>query len=190
MTHPDDRLIEGIRQQDKAVIHEIYDLYQSRIIHMVQKKGGSVEDGEDVFQQALGVVLFRMVQRPDFELTSKLYTLLFSISKRLWQRQLQKKRRETITDDLPEGFTNQIEEILEDRERASILWQHIDNLGNDCNRLFDMSFRQHMSDEDISSELGLQNKGSIRVKRTRCKKRLIASLRSDPRYLEILHQVA
>lgn len=188
MSNLDDRFIKGIRSHDRAIIHEIYDRFQGRIISMIKERTGTTEDGEDVFQRALGDVLYRMIQKPDFKLTSRFYTLLHGIAKIIWQKELRKRKQVLIADQLPEGLVEEVNEVLEQREREKVLWRHIEQLGKECSKLFRLTLIDKLKDAQIAEIFNISNVGSIKVKRTRCKKRLLISLKSDPIYNDLAKQ--
>jgi DNA-directed RNA polymerase specialized sigma24 family protein len=56
---------------------------------MILRNGGTGQDAEDIFQEAL-IVFCRRIEDPDFQLTSKPSTYLFSVCRFLWKDELKK----------------------------------------------------------------------------------------------------
>ena len=51
---------------------------------MIHSNGGRPQDAEDVFQEAL-IILVGKIRKSDFKLTAKLSTYLFSVCRFLWK---------------------------------------------------------------------------------------------------------
>lgn len=91
--HPDQRLIEGLRQGDNAVIQEIYDRYSKAIINWVLKNNGSAEAAKDLFQDGL-IKVFLMAGNPDFKLRCSFGYFFSVICHRKWIDQLRKNKKQ------------------------------------------------------------------------------------------------
>jgi RNA polymerase sigma factor (sigma-70 family) len=91
--HSDHRFIEALRQDDPRGIDEIYKRYAPEAIRWVQNNNGSVDDAQDVFQEAV-VVLFEKAQKLEFVLTCPLGALLYVLYSRKWLDKLRAKKRE------------------------------------------------------------------------------------------------
>ena len=83
---------------------------------MIRSRGGTSNDAEDIFQEAL-IILVRKVKaagqttgsdqaKPaEFTLTAQLSTYLFSVCRYLWKDEL-KKRRHEVSSDFAENYPN------------------------------------------------------------------------------------
>lgn len=92
--HSDHRYIEALRVHDQKVIHEIYRNHSAQTLRWVLARGGSSDDAQDVFQEAL-VAVFEKAQNHDFVLTCPLGALLHVIGSRKWVDRLREKSRDT-----------------------------------------------------------------------------------------------
>lgn len=91
--HADQRYIEALRRNDARVIREIYQQYSSQTLRWVVSRGGSPDDAEDVFQEAL-VAIFEKVREKDFVLSCPLGALLHIICSRKWIDRVRQKNRD------------------------------------------------------------------------------------------------
>ncbi|MFN0217101.1 MAG: RNA polymerase sigma factor [Saprospiraceae bacterium] len=92
--HSDHRYIEALRQKDERSIREIYKQYSAQTIRWVVSRGGSADDAQDVFQDAL-VAIFEKAQNADFVLTCPFGALFQIICSRKWIDRLRQKNRDS-----------------------------------------------------------------------------------------------
>ena len=59
---------------------------------MVMANSGTEDDAYDIFQEAF-VVLFQNCQKEDFILTSEPCAFLFGVSKNLWKKELERRKK-------------------------------------------------------------------------------------------------
>ncbi len=134
----DQEIINLIRAQkeDKAFVK----LYKNQraVVKYIKSKGGSTEDAQDVFQEAL-LVFHQKCKKPDFMLTSSIATYLFSVARFLCSNQLSKKGISTanlLNDDFFAEFNNDFEQ----EAAAKIAEQAIKQLGQQCRRLLTLFY--------------------------------------------------
>jgi RNA polymerase sigma factor (sigma-70 family) len=62
----------------------------------ILKNTGSLEDAEDIFQEAMLVVVDKM-SNPEFELTCSPGTFIFAVTRNLWLNKLKEKKRLSVS---------------------------------------------------------------------------------------------
>ena len=75
-----ENLIEKIRVQDRETLLSIYKEVFPMVEKYIQRNSGTSTDAQDIFQDAL-YLLIKKTDDVSFELTAKLSTYLFGISK-------------------------------------------------------------------------------------------------------------
>jgi DNA-directed RNA polymerase specialized sigma24 family protein len=80
--YSDFAIIEGLRLHSDYIIKYVYKEFFSFHPLPDQTNAGLEEDAEDIFQEALYIIL-KKLQEDDFELSSSFLTYLYSISKNL-----------------------------------------------------------------------------------------------------------
>ena len=111
-------LIRGLSVNDKISIEAIYRDNYVIIQRLVLNNNGTEDDAKDIFQEAL-IVLFEKAKSGAFELNCQIKTYLYSVSKRLWLKRLQKNSRfELQSNGLEE--TVYVEEDLGMHEKRNV----------------------------------------------------------------------
>ena len=93
--------IIGIRQGDAKTIRETWQDYSPVVSRWVIGGGGSGDDVQDIFQDAL-LIVYDKAGVPDFKLTSKFSTYFLGICRNLTGNLFQKKYFRHVT--IPEEF--------------------------------------------------------------------------------------
>jgi len=62
------QLLEGIAANDRKITEQVYRDNYKQVQAWVQTRGGSADDGDDVFQEAM-TILFQKAQNEEFRLT-------------------------------------------------------------------------------------------------------------------------
>jgi RNA polymerase sigma factor (sigma-70 family) len=166
-------LLQALRDGAPEAFQDIYRTCYHRAAAAVLKHGGTEADAEDIFQEAL-FVLLRQLRKPEFQLQAKLSSWLYGVCHNLWLKKLR--------DQNPEVHG------LEDEQWASLLpvqpdsagaagelealaMQAVQALSDECRSVIMLAYFEELSDRAIAQKLGYQY-DSVRVKRFRCMKNL------------------
>lgn len=177
--------IKGIIQHDSQILDIIYQNFAFRIQQHILKKGGTVEDAKDVFQDAL-MVIYHKTKKEDFELTSQFYTYLFGVCHFVWDRKSKKKANHTVTipDNNRYKSDSNIEQDIIYRERHKIFQDNFSKLGAFCQQILTLFYHQKNMQE-IAEQLDLKNEHTARNRKYRCQKELESLIRNDRRFEEL-----
>lgn len=155
------------------------------IRRLIQEHGGSEDDAKDVFQDAV-MVMYEKAQRPDFQLTSKFSTFLYSVCQNLWRSRQQKKSALELT--IPDHAKYIIDESSQldflQVERGKLFYKALRQLGADCQKLLELFFQKQSMDE-IAQAMGFASEGYARVRKSQCKDRLVEIIKKDPEFPEL-----
>lgn len=162
----DQELIEHIKKGNERAIDELYKKNYKMMMRLVTKNSGTEEEAQDVFQDAL-IVFWQRVQRPDFQLTSKISTFLYSICQNLWRKELDRKSR--LSHESKDGSV-QID--FEQQERSHLIKQCLQQLGETCRKVLYYYYFDELSMQDIAEKLGFANADTAKTKKYKCKKEL------------------
>src|SRR3982751_1624531 len=83
----DNTLLDNLKNENNASFEVLYKFHFPSIAAYITQNFGSTDDAEDIFQEAI-IVLLQKVRQSDFVLTSSLKTYLFAIAKNLWLKRL------------------------------------------------------------------------------------------------------
>ncbi len=183
LRHPDNKYVEGILNNDRIIIREIYQKFQPGVLKYVKDNSGSYEDGKDTFQTALSAI-FMMVRKEDFKLTSSFSTLFYSVVRFTWLKQLRKQKRESALDnDRDYEADTDIAASMDQVEAYQLYKAHFDNLGGKCKEILTLFFEKK-SMKEIAGIMHISPAYAKKLKH-KCKKQLIEKIEEDDRYWEL-----
>src|SRR5690242_11422687 len=112
----DQTIIELIRTGNNDLALNV--LYRNfpAIRKLVRSRGGSTRDAEDIFQEAL-IILIRQLKK-DFQLSAKLSTYLYGVCRRLWSEQLRKRLLQVSFDSMTEILPGSMDTPVKDELSA------------------------------------------------------------------------
>ncbi len=183
-----DPYLTAILNNEPQVLKKMYKEFFPLILKLITSHGGNEEDARDMFQEGI-MVVFEKAQDPGFELKSKFSTYLYGICRFLWFNRRQKKSFQEVT--IPEDATFISDELadmdLEARERRSLYEKAFLQLQEDCQKLLQLFF-QKISMEKIAALMGFSSEQYARKRKFTCKERLVALVKSQPGFSELLNE--
>ncbi len=167
-------LLEGLRKNDKQSIERLYELNYPVIQSFILNNNGSADDARDVFQEAI-VVLYEKVSAGNFELQSKILTYIYSVSRRIWLKKLQRMQRfGHLIEDQDEHLA--VEEDLEEQQRKDEAYNQMDKalskLGEPCKSLIEAFYIQKKHMLEIADLFGYTNADNAKNQKYKCLMRL------------------
>jgi RNA polymerase sigma factor (sigma-70 family) len=164
-------IVQKIREQDhhalSALYIEVYPMVEKYIID----NSGSRDDAKDIFQDAM-YLLIKKTQDISFELTSKLSTFLFGISKNLWLKHLTKKG----VDHKAYEHELKVSEIDEEESsqlvKNKLMMNCIEALGEPCKTIIVQFYFHNTSMKEIAEMLHYTNANNAKNQKYKCFMRL------------------
>ena len=169
----DNEIFERICKGDEKTLEYLYKKYYRMMTKMVISNSGTEQEAKDIYQDAL-VVFWQKAVSGKLVLTSKISTYIYSICQNLWRKELDRKRR------LSHEEKDSIEYTEHDKqERAKIINQCINQLGETCRRILMYYYFDGLSMQDIADQLGFANTNTAKTKKYKCKKKLDELVKSQ-----------
>ena len=182
----ENQYIKAILTNDIVTLKKIYQKYFPKIFSMVKLNNGNLEDAQDVFQEAMVVILKKASQK-DFNLNTEFYSYLYSVSKFIWLRQLKKKHRTEVTLDNEEGLVHedQWELITVEGERRKLYLKFFAQLGKDCQDVLRLFFEG----KKLKTIAETKNYSIEYAKRKKykCKEELVAKIKNSDTFKELVN---
>jgi RNA polymerase sigma factor (sigma-70 family) len=169
----DEEVIARIRKGDERALDFLYRKNYKMMVNMIMKNNGTEDEAKDIYQEAL-IVVWQKGQNPDFVLSSKLSTFLYSVCQNLWRKELERKGRHTSED---ENTKSEIIE-LDKKERIEVINQCISELGETCRNILTYYYFDDMSMAEIAEKLGFANSDTAKTKKYKCKQELDRLIKS------------
>ena len=181
-----ERLVLPLLAGKREAVQAVFDQCFPAMLALVRRGGGNHQDAEDVFMNTLEV-FYLLARRPEFQLTSALPTLVYSIGRLQWLKIISKKKNIRLGSD--EAYEESMEaedlvESMQQAERYHLYRQKFAQLGSDCQKLLSMSF-QNLSHEVIATTMGFSSEAHARKRKHFCKGKLIQLIRADRRFDEL-----
>lgn len=141
---------------------------------MVEKyildNSGNRDDARDIFQDAM-YILIKKVEDANFELTSKLSTFIYGISKNLWLKNITQKKIDP--NELYQEFhETDIEDDVDDLKRVKWIKHCIDQLGEPCKTIIVQFYFFKVSMQEIAEKLNYTNANNAKNQKYKCFQRL------------------
>jgi len=177
----DQEILVRLKQGDENTLDLLYKQNYRMMIKLIVKNNGSEEEAKDIYQESL-IVLWQKIRDPNFILTSKISTYLYSICLNLWRKELERKKR----------FSYEIKEEIDiidmDRdERIKIINKCIQQLGETCRDVLTYYYFDRLSMVEIAEKMGFANSDTSKTKKYKCKKELdllVKSLYKESDFLD------
>jgi len=168
----DQEILVRLKQGDENTLDLLYKQNYRMMIKLIVKNNGSEEEAKDIYQESL-IVLWQKIRDPNFILTSKISTYLYSICLNLWRKELERKKR----------FSYEIKEEVDiidmDRdERIKIINKCIQQLGETCRDVLTYYYFDRLSMVEIAEKMGFANSDTSKTKKYKCKKELALLVKS------------
>jgi RNA polymerase sigma factor (sigma-70 family) len=174
------QLLEGIAANDRKITEQVYRDNYKQVQAWVQGRGGSADDGDDVFQEAM-TILFQKAQNEEFRLSCKIGTYLVAVAKFIWYKKLQQQNRrpdflpfDTGDEDASERHTYEDDiKVQEEREiHFDTLNAAMEELGEPCRSLLKAFYNEDKSMQDIARIFGYTNPDNAKTQKYKCLTRL------------------
>lgn len=170
----DKAIIEHLRQgkRDKAikVLYKEFPKMKTSVL----SHGGTKADAEEIFNDAL-LVLIEKVSQPSFELQSKLSTYLYGIVRFLWKNELRKRNKEAdlewnnvlILDE------HELDYHLEKEERYFLLEKIVASLPTKCQAILERFYFKKQNMKAIAEALNFSSVNSAKTQKYKCMEKAI-----------------
>jgi RNA polymerase sigma factor (sigma-70 family) len=184
MNFSDDAIVAGILSNDlNEIIFYIYKQYAELISFNVVTMGGSLQDGEDIFQETV-VTFIDLVRKSKFRGDSSVKTFLVSVARNIWLNELKKRKsgdqRAKVFETSRGHIENDVIENLNKREMREQLLSLMGHLGESCRKILTLFYYENLSFEEIIRKMGYESEQVARNKKYKCMKELSDLIRNNP----------
>ena len=167
----DIEILHGLKNRQRNVVLFITKEYLPMITHMIVRMGGSSQDTEDIFQEAL-MAIINKIDNDRLILTASFSTYLYSVCKNLRLSQIheQKRENEYMYVYLKEMYSPETESSKTREVRKEMFWHYFEQLSEVCKEILRL-YHGKYTVKEIANELG-NTENYIRKRKYECKNRL------------------
>jgi RNA polymerase sigma factor (sigma-70 family) len=177
-------VLESLVKCKRDVAEQIYRECFPSIRFMITSNSGNIYDAEDIFHDAMTVVIEK-ARKNSLKLTCSIKTYLYSVCFNMWQNQLDRKSREVAFNENTDFSDDSDDEqrILNDTQ-YEIFRNNFDKLDPEYQKILNMYLSRY-SMKKITSEMGYANEKYAKVKKYLCKEHLKKNIFKDPGFKEL-----
>lgn len=172
LSDSDAALVVALQDGSESALKQIYKQNYPVVVNLVITNGGSLQEAKDIFQEAL-IIFYEKVKDGEFQLSSKISTYIYSVSRNLWLKQLKKKklREEPLkdTDEFVDPGTGDAH-LRENQFQA--MHQALSALGEPCRSILQDFYLNSKSMEEITERYGYTNTDNAKNQKYKCLRRL------------------
>lgn len=169
--YSDKEILKGLKKRNSKVVVYISREYLPFIALMIKRMGGSQQDAEDIFQEALMSVINKL-DANKLRLSARFSTYLYAVCKNLRLCQINENEREK------EYLYNYLKDVyypepgqLQTKEKQEEKFRHyFRHLSNVCKKILELYIFK-LTVKEIAKELGNTEK-YVRKRKYECKNRL------------------
>ncbi|MEM8522490.1 sigma-70 family RNA polymerase sigma factor [Flavobacterium sp. PL12] len=182
--HSDQIYIEGLANNDSAIIQSIYKKFVPKVISYIRNNSGDEDQAQDVVQEIM-ILLFNQAKANKLQLSCPFDAYFFLLCKRKWLNELKKASNKGVT--INDEYTSNNEpteemvtqtEIFEEKQELFDLMFH--KLGDKCQEVLKLSFTLK-SMEEVAEKLQVTY-GYVRKKKSLCTGQLTQWIRENSRF--------
>jgi RNA polymerase sigma factor (sigma-70 family) len=165
----DQNILDLFRNKQYSKASEKLYNYSKVVKKLILKNGGTESDAEDIYQEAL-IVLIKKIQNHNFQLSCSINTYLYSVSKNLWADALKKKQRSFDVDieKFDFSFSHEDFEIIETESQFRLAEQAINQLGEVCKQLLNLFYFEKLDYITIAKRLQFSSDKVAKNQKYRC----------------------
>jgi len=177
-------VLESLINSNREVVDIIYQKYYPAIRYMITSNSGNKYDAEDIFQDAM-ILIIEKAKNNSLELTCSIKTYLYSVCFNMWQKQLKRKSREVaFIENMDISDSSDHDQKIQSEKQYELFRQHFDNLNPEYQKILNMYLSQY-SMKKITSEMGYTNEHYAKVRKYMCKEHLKRNIFKDPRFKKL-----
>ena len=170
----DQEIIAAVKNgQREQALKELYKEFPKIKVNILSS-GGDEMIARQLFHDSL-ILLIEKVSKPDFELTAKLSTFLYGITRFLWKNELRKRRRnpELEWKDTLILTAEDVGYNEEKEEQIKILNRVLSQVTEKCKKIFELFYFKKESMADIANKLKFSSINSAKTQKYKCMEKAI-----------------
>ena len=149
--HEDQVYIDGLAENNSAIIDSIYKKFVPKVIYYIKSNSGDYDKAQDVIQEVL-VTIYDQAKTKGLQLTCPFDAYFFLLCKRRWINELKKTSNKQVTkldenvykDDATIDMVNESEIFETKNQLFELMFQ---KLGEKCQEILKTSFTTKSMEE-------------------------------------------
>ena len=183
LSFPDQQILTGLRNGDNRTFALLYTCCYPAVERLVIRNSGTLAHAQDIFQEAV-LVLLEKVSTTDFELSSSLKTYLLAVSSNLWLKHLRQTGRMVRAElteleyHLPAAESAAFSQEAETQQQAQ-LQRILAVISAKCKALIQALFFSRKTIQDFTQEHGYTSIHNAQNQKYKCLEQARRGTRDD-----------
>ncbi|SHI85920.1 RNA polymerase sigma factor [Pseudozobellia thermophila] len=158
-----------LKTENNFTFGKLYRDNFAKIAKFVKNNSGNQADAEDLFQDAM-MVLVEKLRQDNFQLTASIDTYVYAICKNLWFKKLRDKNYELSVDEMQSfDFLSSINDSIEDEKNyLERLKGYLLKITDHCNRLIHDIFFKEKAIGQIQKDYGYSSRHNAQNQKHKC----------------------
>tara|TARA_R110002051_G_scaffold10175_11_gene38871 strand:- start:73024 stop:73608 length:585 start_codon:yes stop_codon:yes gene_type:complete len=183
-THPDQKYVDALLNNDNKGIAEIYSLFAPKVIGYIKKNSGDDARAQDIVQEGI-LTIYDQAKTKGLQLTCPFDAYFLLICKRKWLNVLKKTSPERVTineeiTSIDAQIQSQADETTMFEAQTSLFNEMLASMGEKCRELIKLTFTIK-SMEMVAEKLGVSY-AYARKKKSLCVGKLTEMVRGSRKY--------
>ncbi|WP_159023741.1 RNA polymerase sigma factor [Formosa sp. L2A11] len=164
-----DNVLTDLKTENNFAFGKLYRDNYGKISRFVQNNSGNQADAEDLFQEAM-MVLVEKLRQDNFQLTASIDTYVYAICKNLWFKKLRNTNFQLSIDDMQSlEFQDAINDSIEaEKTYSEKLKGYLLKITDHCNRLIHDMFFKEKAIEQIQKDYGYSTRHNAQNQKHKC----------------------
>ncbi len=182
--HPDNKFLTALLENDERLIRELYQTCKHRTVSLIKSMGGTSQEGDDIFQDAI-MVIYRKAEREGLFLTCNINTFLHSVSRNIWLKKKRDEKEYALDPSFDEiADPTDIHRLMVQNDCYELFRHYFQQLGDECQAILKKHFMKARDKE--TAEIYHISVNTLKKRRFDCKKRLIKWIQDDDDYKKLI----
>jgi RNA polymerase sigma factor (sigma-70 family) len=182
--HMDQMYIDGLANNNSAVIQSIYKKFVPKVIQYIKNNSGDEDRAQDVVQETL-ITIYNQAKIKDLKLTCPFDAYFFLLCKRRWLNEIKKTAGKEVTIDNDNVYKDEstLEQVNQSEifeEKQTLFDLMFQKLGDKCQEILKTSFETKTM-EEVAEKLNITY-AYARKKKSLCTGELTQLIQESSKY--------
>jgi RNA polymerase sigma factor (sigma-70 family) len=185
----DKDIISVIKKGEKrTVLTYLYNEYAGKVLNIVQSRGGSLEDAQDIFQDVL-LIFYKKALENSLNEDTNVGGFLIGIAQKMWytkakrNEMMQRHHGEIKKTELQ--FTDNYEFVFS-KERGKLINEILEVAGEKCKKLLELVLFEDYSMKELAEEFNFSSVDTAKATHYRCRQKLVKQFKDKKHLIEQL----
>jgi len=171
-----DLIVKEIKNGNEQVVASLYRTCYPMVLSLIQKNSSHYQEVEEILQEGI-VVFYENTLKPEFKLTCKPSTYIYSICRNILLKTIKTGSRWV---ELDYDYLNEVEdEPVEEQalnEKEEMLYELLRTVGESCKKILELFYFQKLSLEEIAHKLEYANTDTAKTQKYKCLQKMKKSI--------------